>query len=246
VGWVAIAVVVLFAAGVAVARMRERAWRLRLNRAMHELRRPLQAMALAPASGFRRGHCEPDSLDLALAALEDLDSAVNGVARPLRSRPVAARAMVAAAVERWRGPAAQARRSLLLEWKAGAAVVIADPSRVGQALDNLLANAVEHGGARIRVIGSLCATGVRIVVADHGSGPGGGSRHGADRGHGLTVVREVAAVHGGRFALRSAGPATVAALELPLAPMPVTPTALYRGVRAADRPPPRRGAARPV
>ena len=153
--------------------------------------------------------------------------------------------MVAAAVERWRGSAAQSGRSLLLEWKAGAAVVMADPSRVGQALDNLLANAVEHGGARIRVIGSLCATGVRIVVADHGPAQGGG-RHGASRGHGLTIVREVAAVHGGRFALRSAGPATVAALELPLAPMPGSPVALDRGVRSADRPPIRRGAARPA
>ena len=242
---IALLVLSVAAAGVAVASLRERARRLRLNRALHELRRPLQAMALAPTPGFRRGHREPDSLDLALAALEDLDSAVNGAARPLRSRPVAARAMVAAAVERWRGPAAQARRSLLLEWKAGAAVVMADPSRVGQALDNLLANAVEHGGARIRVIGSLCATGVRIVVADHGPGPGART-HGADRGHGLTVVREVAAVHGGRFALRSAGPATVAALELPLAPMPVTSVAPDRGVRRSDRPPARRGAARPA
>jgi signal transduction histidine kinase len=202
-------------------------------------------MALAPTPGFRRGHRSPDSLDLALAALEDLDTAVNGTPRPLRSRPVAARAMVAAAVERSRGPAAQAGRSLLLEWRAGAAIVMADPSRVGQALDNLLANAVEHGGARIRVIGSLCPTGVRIVVADHGADRGR-PRHGADRGHGLTVVREVAAVHGGRFALRSAGPATVAALELPLAPVPVSPVALDRAVRPADRTPARRRAARPA
>jgi signal transduction histidine kinase len=37
------------------------------------------------------------------------------------------------------------------------------------------------------------------------------------RGHGLEVVRSVAAKHGGRFALRHADDGSVAVLELPLA-----------------------------
>jgi len=37
------------------------------------------------------------------------------------------------------------------------------------------------------------------------------------RGHGLAVVRRVAADHGGRFALRRAETGSMAALELPLA-----------------------------
>ncbi len=97
----------------AAVRVRESRRRSRLNRALHELRRPLQALALAPAAGFRRGApATPDSLDLALAALEDLDGAVNGAPAAIRLRPIAGRALISAAVERWRrrrrrGPAAR-------------------------------------------------------------------------------------------------------------------------------------------
>ena len=87
------------AAGVAVERRR----RERLNRALHELRRPLQALAL-------RHHLAPeptgeDSLDLALLALADLDQEINGGEANLARRPVSGRALVEAAVERWRGTA---------------------------------------------------------------------------------------------------------------------------------------------
>lgn len=214
--WPLVATMALLAA----VRVRESRRRSRLNRALHELRRPLQALALAPASGFRRGvPATPDSLDLALAALEDLDGAVNGAPAAIRPRPISGRALIAAAVERWRAPASRAGRSLKLEWRAGAAVVMADPPRVAQALDNLIANAIEHGGLRVRVEAVLCAAGMRVVVSN--DGPASEHRPPDPRhGHGLEVVREVAAAHGGRFALRSEGQATVAALELPLAPLP--------------------------
>lgn len=202
------------------ARMWEARRRLALNRALHELRRPLQALALAPAGGLRRGSpAAAGSLDLALAALDDLDGAVNGSPPPIRPRPVVGRALVAGAIERWRGPAARAGRSLALEWRAGAAILLVDPARVAQALDNLLANAIEHGGLRVRVDGSISAVGVRIVVASEGASNVRRSRD-PRRGHGLAVVRRVAAAHGGRFALGTGPSGVVAALELPLAPMP--------------------------
>jgi signal transduction histidine kinase len=203
------------------ARMREAKRRLRLNRALHELRRPLQALALSPGRPIARG--VPGPLDLALAALDDLDGVLNGSERPIRPRPVACRALVAGAIERWRGPAARAGRSLALEWRAGAAIVDADPARVSQALDNLVANALEHGGLRVRMEASISSTGVRIVVANNVVAPLPG-RGGPRRGHGLDVVRKTAAAHGGRFALRVDGSTVAAALELPLAPMPDPPT----------------------
>ena len=66
-------------------------------------------------------------------------------------RPVAAWPLVRGAVERWRGVAARRERSLALEWEAGQAIVMADPARLAQALDNLLANAIEHGALRVVV-----------------------------------------------------------------------------------------------
>ena len=92
---------------------------------------------------------------MTLAALGDLDRAVNGGPRRFAPRPVACRALVQAAVERWRGVAAASHRSLVLRWRAGAALVMADPERVGQALDNLIHNAILHGGLRVRVEASV-------------------------------------------------------------------------------------------
>ena len=221
------------------ARMREARRRVRLNRALHELRRPLQALALSgpPAAAV------PGPLDLALVALDDLDGEVNGSERPIRPRPVACRALVAGAVERWRAPAARAGRSLVLEWRAGAAIVDADPARVAQALDNLIANALEHGGLRVRVEASISATGVRIVVSNV-EGAANPRRQDPRRGHGLEVVRKTAAAHGGRFALRADGSTVAAALELPLAPMP-PPPAVEWGARVIPMRPPR-SSARPL
>jgi len=190
-----------------------------LNRALHELRRPLQALVLSSGRSPGPG---AHAIRVALAALADLDWEINGGPRPLARRPIACRALVQPAVERWRGPATAARRSLVLRWRAGSAVVMADPDRFAQALDNLIDNALRHGGLRVAVDASVCAHGVRVVVADSGrpsdSRP---SRRDPRHGHGLRIVAAVAAEHGGRFAIRRSSAGTVATLELPLAPGPV-------------------------
>ena len=65
---------------VVVDRVRASRRRERLNRALHELRRPLQALTLTTRVRSRsRAQGPPrDQLDLALAALADLDRVVNG------------------------------------------------------------------------------------------------------------------------------------------------------------------------
>jgi two-component system sensor histidine kinase TctE len=208
-------------AGLAVGdRVREARRRESLNRALHELRRPLQTLVLCPAaSRNREGH----AIRVALAALGELDRAINGGASSLAPRPVVCRALVQAAVERWRGIAAASHRSLALEWRAGTAAVMVDPERLAQALDNLIHNALVHGGLRIRVAASVFAGGVRISVADSGAAASRPGRRSDPRhGHGLRIVSAVAAEHGGRFLLRTSADGTRATLELPFAPTPLS------------------------
>ena len=208
--------VAVTAAVVVVCRVRRARRRGALNRALHELRRPLQALVLS--AGGDRG---PGShaVRVALTALDDLDREINGSRRRVDLRPVDCRALVQPAVERWAGVAAASRRALTLRWRAGSASVLADPDRVAQALDNLIDNALRHGGLRVYVDADLCATGVRITVSDTG-GTAASTRRSRDarHGHGLAVVSRVAEEHGGHFRLVRTAAGASATLELPLAP----------------------------
>ena len=196
-----------------------------LNRALHELRRPLQALALGADDASRDGGSAnrhgPGKLELALAALDDLDHELNGGEPPLRMRPVVCRTWVDGALGRWRVAAGRSGSPVELRWCAGSATVLADPRRLAQALDNLIVNAIEHGGPPIRIVGSVSAASVRIEVVDGGCGVVGPTRRARGRrGHGLEVVARVAAQHGGRFMVSHGRRRTVAALELPLAERP--------------------------
>jgi signal transduction histidine kinase len=199
-----------------------------LNEALHELRRPLQAIALASAAGAGSPPVGASSVQLAAAALERLDREVNGktLERPMEA--VEVRPLLESAVRRWRARASLGGGSLSLRWRAGRAIVVGDRASLAQALDNLIVNAIEHGGPAITVDARPWKGCVRIVIGDSGraSRPAArrdtpadviarlSGRHG--RGHGLAVVRQVAAAHHGRFALRRSERGSLALLELPL------------------------------
>ena len=200
-----------FASSILGVRISESRRREALNRALHELRRPLQTLVLRSDDGL------PDSFELVLGALDDLDREVNGGRRVLARRPCSCRAMIEQAVERWRGAAAHASRTLELRWEAGPCEVIADPRRIAQSLDNMIANALEHGGLRVAVSASLCPGGVRIVVSDSGRTDRPRIRpRDPRRGHGLEVAARVAAEHQGRFFFNHRDDGSIAILELPL------------------------------
>jgi signal transduction histidine kinase len=112
---------------------------------------------------------------------------------------------------------------------AGEALVSGDRSALAQALDNLIVNAIEHGGPTIVVAGRLLEGRLRIAVVDSGRATRPRSRRNSParmiaslsgphhHGHGLGVVRRVAADHDGRFVLRRSERGSLAVLELPLA-----------------------------
>ncbi len=211
---------------VVAERVRTRRRRELLNRSLHELRRPLQALVLQARSAPGIGAHRRGQLELALDALAGLDRQVNGGPCEPRSELVDAEALARDAVGRWRASAVLAGRRIELAWHAGRVRLTCDPGAVSRAIDNLIANALEHGRGAIRVEGSERRGKLRIVVTD-GADPGGltppapvsnGTRRsGPRRGHGLRIVADVAAAHGGRFAACAHAAGARAVLELPLA-----------------------------
>jgi signal transduction histidine kinase len=215
-GWPA---AIALTAALLAARARARRRREDLEAAIHELRRPLQALSLAPPGCSRPGGraCQGRAgvhLSGALSALGDLERAIGEGPPALRLRPLALRALVDAALERCPGAGDSAR----LSWAAGDARVLADPARLGGALDNLLENALEHGRPPLRVSASICASGVRLVIANGVTAGAGSGAGGRGRGHGLGIVSTTVRAHGGRFLFDRGDRAATAMLELPLAP----------------------------
>jgi signal transduction histidine kinase len=192
-----------------------------LNRALHELRRPLQALVLmeegsgqpaaSPPAASRRG-----LLEVAESALHDLDGAVNGDTSARPRRRFSCREVVLASLERWRPMAARAG-GIRVYWDAGPAPVEGDVVQMAQALDNLISNALEHGGPPVVVTGARVAGRIRVTIANGAGNRRTERREDPRRGHGTDVVSKVASAHRGRFVLCQTGSGCVAALELPLA-----------------------------
>jgi len=210
-----------FAMASGITAFREGRRRSSLNEAIHELRRPLQALALSLPGDSRRAEAAGSALRMAAAAVDRLDCEVNGGSAETAAEPVAIRPLVEVAVARWRGRASAEGRSLRLRWSGGETRLRGDAVELSQAVDNLISNALEHGAGEIWVEVGRAGPLLGVEVRD-GGGMAKASkrrRRGARRchGHGLRIVRRVAARHGGSFQLHRSPRGTRARLTLPLA-----------------------------
>jgi signal transduction histidine kinase len=212
--------------------------------ASHELRTPISVLRTRLEVALRGGGDDPaalrDALSAALADAERLSRLADDLlvlARadqgrlPLRREPLDVQEVLERAAQRHRAPAGAAGRALEVHVDvAGGAVVLADPDRVAQALDNLVVNALRYGGGAIELRARRAPGGVALVVADHGCGfpadfvdraferfsqaDEGDGRAGS--GLGLALVEAIARAHGGRAAVGvRAGGGAEAQLVLP-------------------------------
>src|SRR3954447_21378285 len=188
-----------------ITSLREGRRRSALNEAMHELRRPLQVLSLALPDDPAAVEPAESALRLTAAALERLDCEINGAPLEKSLTIVPLRRLVEEAVRRWRSAAVLGGGELTVRWSGGETFVKGNRFELAQALDNLLSNAIEHGGGTVTVEGHRRGDRGCLAIFDSGGptplrrSPRPRLRHGGRcrRGHGLRVVGRVVEAHGG-------------------------------------------------
>lgn len=189
--------------------------RERVLRACHEVRGPLTAagLALRLVDGPHAVAID-EQLRRARLALEDLVPA-RGTCDRIERIPVAA--LLVTTHMTWAPVCAALGRTLAVGAAPPGLSVLADRTRLAQAIGNLIANALEHGEGTIEVRPRVLGGALRLEVRDGGGGldrplarvmrPRGGGR-----GRGLAISSEIAARCGGRL---STAPGGALVLELP-------------------------------
>jgi signal transduction histidine kinase len=241
--WLAI---VAWALAASVLHVRERRRLVLVARAGHEIRGPLCAARLA-LDGLERT-ARVDAIDLELRraalALDDLAGAGRGRRGGEQRQLVDVGRLLHEAAQAWRPLAAAHEADLTVEPPHARALVLADPLRLAQACANLVANALEHGGGRVRVRASTAAGRVRIEVSDAGPGlpapvpalvaAARGRR--TQRGHGLAIAASIAERHEGRLASAPTTRGARLVLELPEARPGAVPPRARTARRRAPTP----------
>jgi signal transduction histidine kinase len=201
----------------------------------------LIGVSAARARSLRRA-AERDAADPALVARlveheRELGALYEAWARTLRSMQLELLAVAEVDVAAWLERLAvgarerhveQAGFGLEVELAPDLPTLHADARLLGEAIDNLIANAVEAAGAaplRIMLTASARGNELTLTVRDDGpglpdghapSGRGGATTKPHGSGLGLVIVERVVAAHQGRFVLSSDGAGTLATIQLPV------------------------------
>ena len=198
----------------------------------HEFRTPLTSLRMAVhlLTEETVGPLTPRQADLVYAAREDCErlqgtvdelldlSRIQAGRMELRTRPIAAEALVRQALDAQQSYAADQHIGLRNEVLPGLGEVVADADRVQLVFANLLTNAIRHSpqGGAVVVRARARPDGVRFEVTDAGAGiaqelhpavfekyfqlpgaPSGGA------GLGLFIAKEIVQAHGGEIGLES-------------------------------------------
>jgi signal transduction histidine kinase len=201
-------------------------------RACHELRGPLTAARLGLSFGSRCGELSADrlraidtELGRAALALQDLGDLGSAGPRVRELERVDVLGLVSDCVRAADGLADERGVGVTRIWDGPPVSMWGDRLRLAQALGNLIANAIEHGGGAVEVCGAVGDSVVRIEVSDAGPGLPApiaqltrGARRGAGpRGRGLAITAAIVETHGGRVSTAPAERGARVVLELPLA-----------------------------
>jgi signal transduction histidine kinase len=189
--------------------------RERIARACHEVRGPLTALALAVRTPQVSAAAVEEQVARARVALDDLAGW-----RGDRLEQVCVEALLDAVEVSWEPVCAAYSRALAVGPAPPGLSVLADRTRLLQALGNLIANALEHGEGTIEVRPRVAGTRLRLEVRDGGSGLGRPlaeivrrPRAGVGRrGRGLAIAADVAQRYAGELTTK---PGATLVLELP-------------------------------
>jgi signal transduction histidine kinase len=175
----------------------------------------------------------------AALAVEELDRCHEGGAWRRRESGewIDLTALVADKARVWARMAPAYGARLELSWSAGQVELRGSAHAVARAFDNLLSNALEHGGRNVLVEGDMRCTTLRVVISDGGPGLAAvisrsGGRRASGRGYGLRIAGDIIAQHNGRLGtgMGARGPGVV--VELPVRPADAkieAPTRVRRG-----------------
>jgi heavy metal sensor kinase len=211
--------------------------------ASHELRTPLAALRTELELALRRPR-SPQELEAALRSAGEEVERLSRLADDLlvlarsdegrlqfRQTSVDARDLLEGVARRFDARAAHAGRSLVVSSSEGQTVV-GDPVRLGQALGNLVDNALRHGDGTVELHAESADGLVTLRVLDGGRGfPSAFLPHALERfrrsdearagggtGLGLAIVDAIVRAHGGSVApANRAGGGAEVALTLPAA-----------------------------
>ncbi len=189
----------------------------RLAVLVHEVRSPVAALSAIAEAIADKSLEGPERLELARLVI----SACRGIERVVRDAATASvrleRVDVGALVRQVAAAAALAGTRVEPSVAADLPRITADPLRLRQALDNLVANALIHAGSDGEVIVSATSSGTYVLLSVSDSGSGvplmeqerifeAGVRLDPDRagsGLGLAIARAIVEAHGGKLTLTS-------------------------------------------